>query len=120
MVVPNVTIKFNIITVLGVVLLLGIALAAIGICFLNRGRLLESFDNAVNNNHYKLLQNNTGPELPLPEGKLFFFDNTVFSPKCCSQPQLYTSSGGGCSCLTEKQIRYLNQRGGNDTCGNDM
>ena len=73
----------------------------------------------VNDNQYKLLQDNVGPPVPLAEGKLFFFDGNKFDPKCCSQPQLYSSSSGGCACLTEKQMKYLNQRGGNHTCNEE-
>lgn len=58
------------------------------------------------------LQYNSGPPIPLPEGQLFFFKDTKFSPSCC--PSTYTS-GIGCACMSKKQFQYLTERGGNHT-----
>ena len=55
---------------------------------------------------------NTGPKIPLPEGELFFFNNTKFDNECC--PSTYTSSRG-CACLSLPQYNYLMMRGGNNT-----
>lgn len=54
----------------------------------------------------------TGPKIPLPEGQLFFFNNTKFDTECC--PSTYTSSRG-CACLSLPQYNYLMMRGGNNT-----
>ena len=56
-----------------------------------------------------------GPPIPLPEGELFFFKDTKFSPECC--PGTYSNSMG-CSCMSQKQFDYLVQRGGNRTLQN--
>ncbi len=55
---------------------------------------------------------NTGTPVPLPEGELFMFSNNQFKPECC--PSTYSSSSG-CACITQEQINYINQRGGNRT-----
>jgi hypothetical protein len=62
------------------------------------------------------LQYNSGPPIPLPEGQLFFFKDTKFTPACC--PSTYTSSIG-CACMSKKQFQYLTQRGGNHTIPNN-
>ena len=56
-----------------------------------------------------------GPPIPLPEGELFFFKDTKFSPECC--PGTYSNSMG-CSCMSQAQFNYLVQRGGNRTLQN--
>jgi len=53
-----------------------------------------------------------GTPVPLPEGEMFMFANNEFKPECC--PSTYTSSTG-CACITQEQINYINQRGGNRT-----
>ena len=62
------------------------------------------------------LQYNIGPPIPLPEGQMFFFKDTKFSPSCC--PSTYTS-GIGCACMSKKQFQYLTERGGNHTIPNN-
>ena len=62
------------------------------------------------------LQYNSGPPIPLPEGQMFFFKDTKFSPSCC--PSTYTS-GIGCACMSKKQFQYLTERGGNHTIPNN-
>lgn len=53
-----------------------------------------------------------GTSVPLPEGEMFMFANNEFKPECC--PSTYTSSTG-CACITQEQVNYINQRGGNRT-----
>ena len=67
-------------------------------------------------NHLDSFQYNSGPEIPLPEGELFFFKDTKFQPSCC--PSTYTSSMG-CACLSKKQLQHLIMRGGNHTIPNN-
>ena len=55
---------------------------------------------------------NKGSPIPLPEGQLYMFSETEFKPECC--PTTYSSSTG-CACISEEQVRYINQRGGNRT-----
>ena len=64
-----------------------------------------------NENRLDSYQYNTGPKIPLPEGELFFFKDTKFSPNCC--PGTYSSSLG-CACLSKRQFNYLMTRGGNN------
>jgi hypothetical protein len=64
-------------------------------------------------------ETNQGPEVPLPEGQMFFLANNAFKPECCSpaSPLAYSSSTG-CACVTKEQIDYINKRGGNrNHCG---
>jgi len=51
-----------------------------------------------------------GTPVPLPEGEMFMFANNEFKPECC--PSTYSSSTG-CACITQEQVNYINQRGGN-------
>lgn len=61
---------------------------------------------------YDSLQDNKGGKIPLPKDELdIFYDNTS-DPSCC--PSTYSSSMG-CVCVSEKQAKYLNERGGNRT-----
>ena len=53
-----------------------------------------------------------GTDVPLSNGNMLFFKNNAFKPECC--PSTYSSSNG-CACTSDKQIEYLNQRGGNRT-----
>ena len=67
-------------------------------------------------NQLDSFQYNSGPEIPLPEGEMFFFKDTKFQPSCC--PSTYTSSMG-CACLSKKQLQHLIMRGGNHTIPNN-
>jgi len=49
--------------------------------------------------------------VPLPEGEMLMFKNTLFSGECC--PNTYSSSMG-CACMTVDQYNYLIDRGGNN------
>jgi hypothetical protein len=49
--------------------------------------------------------------VPLPEGQLDMFATTPFKPECC--PGFYSNSAG-CACVTQKQAKYLQERGGNN------
>lgn len=59
------------------------------------------------------LNTHTGPTVPLPEGQLFFFADTDFTPECCVPPYSGVSSSDGCACVTKEQVDYINMRGGN-------
>ena len=69
-----------------------------------------------NENKLDSYQYNSGPQIPLPEGQLFYFKDTKFNPSCC--PSTYTNSMG-CACLSKKQLQYLTMRGGNNTIPNN-
>lgn len=51
-----------------------------------------------------------GTPVPLPEGQMEMFADNEFSPECC--PSTYSNSSG-CACITQEQVDYLNERGGN-------
>jgi hypothetical protein len=53
-----------------------------------------------------------GTPVPLPEGEMYMFADNEFKPECC--PSTYSSSTG-CACITQEQVNYINQRGGNRT-----
>lgn len=49
---------------------------------------------------------------PNPNSNMYYFANNQFKPECC--PSTYSSSTG-CACLSQAQLDFLNQRGGNRT-----
>jgi hypothetical protein len=53
-----------------------------------------------------------GTPVPLPEGQMAMFADNEFKPECC--PSTYSSSTG-CACMTQEQVSYINERGGNRT-----
>lgn len=65
-----------------------------------------------NENKLDSYQYNSGAQIPLPEGQLYYFKDTKFHPMCC--PSTYANSMG-CACLSKKQFQYLTMRGGNNT-----
>ena len=67
-----------------------------------------------NENRLNSYKDNVGTPVPLPEGELFFFADNKFKPECC--PSTYSDSMG-CACLSQAQVDYVNQRGGNRTMG---
>ena len=67
-----------------------------------------------NENRLNSYKDNVGTPVPLPEGELFFFADNKFTPECC--PSTYSDSMG-CACLSQAQVDYINQRGGNRTLG---
>jgi len=67
-----------------------------------------------NKNRLNTYKDNVGTPVPLPEGELFFFADNIFKPECC--PSTYSDSMG-CACLSQAQVDYVNQRGGNRTLG---
>ena len=67
-----------------------------------------------NENRLNSYKDNVGTPVPLPEGELFFFADNKFKPECC--PSTYSDSMG-CACLSQAQVDYVNQRGGNRTLG---
>ena len=67
-----------------------------------------------NENRLNSYKDNVGTPVPLPEGELFFFADNKFKPECC--PSTYSDSMG-CACLSQPQVDYINQRGGNRTLG---
>ena len=112
-------------------LLLGLIIAGFAWCHWVGGCLTrEGMENAgaaidyvmskgVHNNKYESkydqVSTNGGsalsPQVPLPEGQLFFWANNEFSGKCCDTSNV--SNGAGCACITSEQACYLNSRGGN-------
>ena len=120
MTIPNYTIKFNVMTVLILSCLVGFALGAIIICLTNNNVLVETFQNNIsqpaNYNQYAALKGIVGGQVPLPDNQLNFFYANKFDGSCCTKPQQYSSSTG-CACISEEQMKYLNQRGGNNTEG---
>lgn len=62
-------------------------------------------------------QNFKSTSIPLPDGKMDFFENTQFKPECC--PNVF-STGAGCACLSKDQINHLFQRGGNNTTSSSV
>ena len=67
-----------------------------------------------NKNRLNTYKDNVGTPVPLPEGELFFFADNKFKPECC--PSTYSDSMG-CACLSQAQVTYINERGGNRTLG---
>jgi hypothetical protein len=65
-----------------------------------------------NENRLDSYQYNSGPQIPLPEGEMYFFKDTKFDASCC--PGTYSNSLG-CACLSKKQMQHLTTRGGNNT-----
>ena len=47
----------------------------------------------------------------LPEGELDMLANSSFKPECC--PNVYSNSKG-CVCASDDQVKFLQQRGGNN------
>jgi hypothetical protein len=68
--------------------------------------------NLGNQNNVKSGQYYKGGPIPLPPGELLIFANNQVKPECCPS---YYSSSNGCVCASQKQLDYLNQRGGNRT-----
>ena len=52
-------------------------------------------------------------QIPMPDGRLFFYANNEFSPECCKHSTV--SGTGGCACETVEQVNYLKTRGTNNT-----
>ena len=78
-----------------------------------------SKDNTTYKSWFGKLDGNVGGEVPLPEGEMSMFYANKFDPKCCYEPQQYSNSTG-CACISNKQMQYLNQRGGNRTHPSDF
>tara|TARA_B110000285_G_C15068036_1_gene586285 strand:- start:163 stop:459 length:297 start_codon:yes stop_codon:yes gene_type:complete len=57
-------------------------------------------------------ESHKGTPVPLPKGEMEMFADNDFSPECC--PSTYSNSSG-CACITQEQVDYLNERGGNRT-----
>ena len=73
----------------------------------------ETSNSSDSDDLFKRLANIEAGQVPLPEGQLNFFYANRFDPKCCFKPQNYSSSTG-CACISEEQMRFLNERGGNN------
>ena len=77
----------------------------------------NSRDNNLQSNNttnmYASLKNNVGGSVPLPEDQMSLFYANKFDPACCFKPQNY-STGAGCACISVEQMKYLNERGGNN------
>ena len=117
MALPNLSLKFNIMTVVFVAILVGLLLAACAWGCMNKGKLMENFENGTQQyDPYAPLKGITGGPVPLPENQLDFFFANKFDGSCCAKPQQYSSSTG-CACISPEQMKYLNRRGGNNTEG---
>jgi hypothetical protein len=57
------------------------------------------------------IMNRPQQPIPLPKGELDMFATTEFKPECC--PNAFSTSTG-CACMTVPQLKYLNDRGGNN------
>ena len=76
-----------------------------------------SWDKPSNNLYPNIdasLEGNVGGPIPLPENELFIWRENKSDPSCC--PATYSTSTG-CICASPEQMTYLNERGGNRTCG---
>ena len=89
--------------------LLGLYLGSTMLCSCMR---YEGMSNIGDCNTFSSLKGNKGPGVPLPEGEMLIFKGDRSSPECC--PATYSTSQG-CLCITEDQMEYLNERGGNRT-----
>ena len=77
----------------------------------------ETLNSPDSDDLFKSLAHIEAGQVPLPEGELDFFYANRFDPKCCFKPQNYSSSTG-CACISEEQMRFLNERGGNNNIVN--
>jgi len=77
----------------------------------NYAKQLGSHDNTKSGQFYK-----SGP-IPLPPGELLIFAHNEIHPRCCPS---YYSSSEGCICTSQKQWKYLNERGGNRTLNSEF
>jgi len=71
-------------------------------------------NNKYDKKHDQVEMNGGGrlsPQVPMPEGQLFFYANNEQSGKCCDSSNV--SGPGGCVCITAEQAKYLSSRGGN-------
>lgn len=73
----------------------------------------EALNSPDSDEFFKRLAHIEAGQVPLPEGKLNFFYGNTFDPECCFKPHNYSSSTG-CACISEEQMRFLNERGGNN------
>lgn len=78
----------------------------------NTARDYPKYDVAINSR--KLSPDTQVSEMVSPDESMNFFAKTKFSPQCCGSTN---SNSQGCSCMNEKQLAYLNSRGGNRTSG---
>ena len=69
----------------------------------------EEVGRGYNSWFQHLAQNQGGP---VPPTHLFMFGDNEMRPECC--PSTYSGSTG-CVCVSENQMKYLNERGGNRT-----
>ena len=51
--------------------------------------------------------------MPLPKNELDLFYKNLFLGECCFDPNIYSSSAG-CACLSTKQKKIFEERGGNN------
>ena len=69
-------------------------------------------NNKESNNKDNLAQNNI-----LTQDNLNILYNNKFNSQCCNNKKNDYVSSTGCSCLSNKQIKYFNTRGGNNMIG---
>ena len=68
-------------------------------------------DQAHNSMYASLAGNKGGP---VPPTGLFMWAQNLFKPECCHTPQQYPSSTG-CACISQEQMKFISERGGNNT-----
>lgn len=73
----------------------------------------ESLNSQNDENFFSQLADIQAGQVVLPDDQLNFFYKNHFDAKCCFKPQNYSSSSG-CACISEEQMRFLNERGGNN------
>jgi hypothetical protein len=73
----------------------------------------KAYNNSMKNNKRS---NYNGTEVPLAKDSMFYFKDNKFLPECC--PATYSSSTG-CACMSDAQLQYLNERGGNRTASSN-
>ena len=71
----------------------------------------ETLNSPKNHHLFKNLQDIQAGQVPLPKDQLNIFYANDFDAECCFKPQNYSSSSG-CACISEKQMRFLYERGG--------
>ena len=72
--------------------------------------LLIARDKPLTQATVDILNRKSG-KLPLPDSQMDLLYRTEFKPSCC--PNTF-STGSGCACMSMKQLKYLNERGGNN------
>ena len=83
-----------------------------------RGQWMSE-QSVPSNSHKALLatlKNNNGSVVPLESNNKLIFSKNRFAPECCFAAGSNYSTSTGCNCITEQQVKNINQRGGNRSC----